>query len=253
MRNILDFPSLFDGVRVLPLEQNYRSTQPVLDATNRIIAGATERIEKDLWTAREGGERPAVVSCNDENEQSDFVVRRVLELRETGLLLKHQAVLFRATHHSLPLEMELQRRNIPYRKYGGLKFTETAHVKDLTAILRLAENPRDVSAGLRVLTLLPGVGPQTAQRLMDALATSGGDFLAWADQPSPSPAAKTAWASFVPLMIDLTRPDLNWVKLAEGLGVPAVRTDTLDEFAAHFQRAMKERGPFLIEACQGNP
>ena len=207
VRNILDFPSLFPDVDVLPLEQNYRSTQPILAATNRVIAAAAERHEKELWTAREGGELPAVVSCNDEDEQTDYVIRRVLELRESGLLLKHQAVLFRATHHSLPLELELQRRNIPYKKYGGLKFTETAHVKDLGAILRLAENPRDLSAGLRVLTLLPGVGPASAQRLMDALAEASGDFLAWADLPAPAPAAKFAWASFVSLMIDLTRPE----------------------------------------------
>jgi DNA helicase-2/ATP-dependent DNA helicase PcrA len=207
VRNILDFPGLFPDVEVLPLEQNYRSTQPILDATNRVISLATERFDKALWTAREGGERPAIVTCHDEDEQSDFVVRRVLELREGGTLLKQQAVLFRATHHSLPLELELQRRNIPYKKYGGLKFTETAHVKDLTSILRLAENPRDLTAGLRVLTLLPGVGPSTAQRLMDTLAAASGDFLAWADMPAPAPAAKVAWASFVPLMIDLTRPD----------------------------------------------
>ncbi len=207
VRNILDFPSIFPGTRVVPLEQNYRSTQPILDATNRVISLATERHDKTLWTARAGGERPAVVSCRDEDEQSDFIVRRVLELRESGLELKRQAVLFRATHHSLPLEMELQRHNIPYRKYGGLKFTETAHVKDLTAMLRLAENPRDSAAGLRVLTLLPGVGPASAQRLMDALAEAGGDFMAWADLPSPSPASRAVWASFVPLMLDLTRPE----------------------------------------------
>jgi DNA helicase-2/ATP-dependent DNA helicase PcrA len=207
VRNILDFPSLFEGVDVLPLEQNYRSTGPILDATNRVISCASERHEKNLWTAREGGERPAVVSCTDEDEQTDFVIRRVLELREGGLLLQNQAVLFRATHHSLPLELELQRRNIPYKKYGGLKFIETAHVKDLGAILRLAENPRDLSAGLRVLTLLPGVGPATAQRLMETLALADGDFLAWADLPAPAPAAKFAWASFISLMIDLTRPD----------------------------------------------
>jgi DNA helicase-2/ATP-dependent DNA helicase PcrA len=207
VRNILDFPSTFANVEVMPLEQNYRSTQPILDATNRVIAMAAERHEKSLWTAREGGERPAVVTCRDEDEQTDFVIRRVLELRETGVPLKTQAVLFRATHHSLPLEMELQRRNVPYRKYGGLKFTETAHVKDLGAILRLAENPRDLSAGLRVLTLLPGVGPASAQRLMASLAESGGDFLTWADLSAPAPAAKAAWATFVPLMIDLTRPE----------------------------------------------
>jgi DNA helicase-2/ATP-dependent DNA helicase PcrA len=206
VRNILDFPAMFPGVEVLPLEQNYRSTQQILDATNRVIALAAERHEKNLWTARAGGEAPSVVTCHDEDEQTDFVIRRVLELRENDVLLKHQAVLFRATHHSLPLELELQRRNIPYKKYGGLKFTETAHVKDLGAVLRLAENPRDLSAGLRVLTLLPGVGPTTAQRLMDSLAEAGGDFLAWADLPAPAPAAKFAWASLVGLMIGLTRP-----------------------------------------------
>jgi DNA helicase II / ATP-dependent DNA helicase PcrA len=207
VRNILDFPGMFPDVTVLPLEQNYRSTQPILEATNRIIAEASERHEKELYTLREGGEEPRVVTCHDEDEQSDFIVKRVLELREGGTLLKHQAVLFRATHHSLPLELELQRRNIPYKKYGGLKFTETAHVKDLTAILRLAENPRDLAAGLRVLTLLPGVGPQTAGRLMDALAEAGGDFMAWADLPTPAPAAKVAWPSLVSVMLDLTRPE----------------------------------------------
>jgi DNA helicase-2/ATP-dependent DNA helicase PcrA len=207
VRNILDFPAMFPNVEVLPLEQNYRSTQPILDATNRVMELASERHEKNLWTARPGGEAPSVVTCHDEDEQTDFVIRRVLELRESGLPLKKQAVLFRATHHSLPLEMELQRRNIPYRKYGGLKFTETAHVKDLAAMLRLAENPRDLSAGLRVLTLLPGVGTTTAQRLMDSLAHAGGDFLSWADLPAPVPAAKIAWASLVALMISLTRPE----------------------------------------------
>jgi DNA helicase-2/ATP-dependent DNA helicase PcrA len=207
IHNILDFPAMFPGTDVLPLEQNYRSTQPILEATNRVIALAAERHEKNLWTAREGGESPSVVTCIDEDEQTDFVIRRVLELRESGVLLKHQAVLFRATHHSLPLEMELQRRNIPYRKYGGLKFTETAHVKDLAAMLRLAENPRDLSAGMRVLTLLPGVGPTVAQRLMDTLAQNGCDFLAWADLPAPAPAAKFAWASLVRLMISLTSPE----------------------------------------------
>jgi DNA helicase-2/ATP-dependent DNA helicase PcrA len=207
VRNILEFPGMFPDVQVMPLEQNYRSVQPILDATNRVIAAAADRHDKTLWTSREGGERPAVVTCSDEDEQSDYIVRRVLELRESGLHLKDQAVLFRAAHHSLPLELELQRRNIPYHKYGGLKFTETAHVKDLTALLRLAENPRDASASLRVLTLLPGVGPATAQRLMDALVEANGDFMAWADLPSPTPAAKSAWGSLVPLMLDLTRPD----------------------------------------------
>jgi DNA helicase II / ATP-dependent DNA helicase PcrA len=207
VRNILDFPVLFPGTTVVPLEQNYRSTQPILSATNRVIAEAAERHEKELWTAREGGERPALVSCTDEDEQTDFVVRRVLEHREAGLALKQQAVLFRAAHHSLPLEVELARRNIPFRKYGGLRFTETAHVKDLSAFLRLAENPGDLPAGLRVLTLLPGVGPKTAETLMESLSLAGGDFTTWADSPPPGAAARSHWPNLVSLMVALSAVD----------------------------------------------
>jgi DNA helicase-2/ATP-dependent DNA helicase PcrA len=207
IRNILDFPARFPDVTVCPLEQNYRSTQPILTATNRIIAEAAERHDKELWTAREGGETPAVVSCADEDEQTDFIIRRVLEHREGGLQLKRQAVLFRATHHSLPLEVELARRNIPFHKYGGLRFTETAHVKDLSAFLRLADNPRDLPAGLRVLTLLPGVGPRTAQDLMEALASANGDFTAWADAGAPGAAARVYWPDLVSLMVTLTSPE----------------------------------------------
>ena len=171
VRNILDFPQHFPDTRVVTLEENYRSTQPLLDATNQVIAAATERHAKDLWTRRQGGDRPQLVSCEDEDEQTEFVVRQVLEHREAGLALKRQAVLFRASHHSLALELELTRRNIPFHKYGGLRFVETAHVKDLLAFLRLAENPRDLMAGTRVLMLLPGVGPKKATTLMDLLAT----------------------------------------------------------------------------------
>jgi DNA helicase-2/ATP-dependent DNA helicase PcrA len=207
VRNILDFPEHFPGTTVVPLEQNYRSTQPILTATNRIIAEAAERHDKELWTAREGGEPPVLVSCEDEDEQTDFIVRRVLELRESGLELKRQAVLFRATRHSLPLEVELARRNIPFRKYGGLRFTETAHVKDLAAFLRLADNPKDLPAGLRVLTLLPGVGPAKAQELMEMLALAGGDFTAWADAGAPEAAARTQWPDLVSLMVAMTSPE----------------------------------------------
>ena len=115
--------------------------------------------------------QPQLVSCEDEDEQTEFVIRQVLEHREAGLALHRQAVLFRASHHSLALELELTRRNIPFHKYGGLRFVETAHVKDLLAFLRLAENPRDLMAGTRVLMLLPGVGPKKATALMDLLAT----------------------------------------------------------------------------------
>jgi DNA helicase-2/ATP-dependent DNA helicase PcrA len=197
VHNILDFPRQFPDTRVVTLEQNYRSTQPILDTTNEVIACACEWHAKTLWSNRQGGARPQFVSCQDENEQTEFVVRSVLDHREAGLPLRRQAVLFRASHHSLALEMELARRNIPFRKYGGLRFVETAHVKDLIAFLRLAENPRDLMAGTRVLMLLPGVGPKKARTLMDAL---GADRDAWTTSPAPSPAAAEAWPQLVGLM-----------------------------------------------------
>jgi DNA helicase-2/ATP-dependent DNA helicase PcrA len=170
VRNILDFPLHFPGTTIVTLEQNFRSTSSILDATNEVIAEASERHEKNLWSRRPDGARPQLVCCEDEDEQTEFVIRTILEHREAGLPLRRQAVLFRASHHSLALELELTRRNIPFHKYGGLRFVETAHVKDLLAFLRLAENPRDLMAGTRVLMLLPGVGPKKARALMDSLA-----------------------------------------------------------------------------------
>jgi len=199
VRNILDFPTRFAAADVLTLERNYRSTQPILDATNAIIAEAAERYDKDLFTEREGGARPALVTCRDETEQTDYVIERILGHREEGTELKRQAVLFRAAHHSLALELELQRRNIPFVKYGGLKFVEMAHVKDLVAYLRLAENPNDAVAALRVLGLLPGIGPRTASSLAEALAASGGDFESWVGAHVPE-ATAAVWADFVALM-----------------------------------------------------
>jgi ATP-dependent DNA helicase UvrD/PcrA len=228
VHNILDFPRQFPDTRIVTLEQNYRSTQPILDATNLVIAEAVERHAKDLWTRRAGGGRPQLVACDDEDEQTEFIIHTVLDHREAGLALRRQAVLFRASHHSLALELELARRNIPFRKYGGLRFVETAHVKDLMAFLRLAENPRDLMAGTRVLMLLPGVGPKKAQALMERLAadTSGAagtsdaagasdaadaspdagatraaaPFAAWAGYPAPCPAAAGYWEGLVSLM-----------------------------------------------------
>ena len=196
VRNILDFEVRFPSATALTLTRNYRSTSPILSATNSVIAEAVERREKDLWTAREGGGRPRVVQCRDEAEQTDWLVERVLDHREQGTPLKRQAVLFRAQHHSMHLEMELQRRNIPFIKYGGLRFIEMAHIKDLLAILRLADNPRDVTAGLRVLGMLPGIGPKTAADLMERLGRTGGDFEAWAGARVPEAAAQD-WPGLV--------------------------------------------------------
>jgi DNA helicase-2/ATP-dependent DNA helicase PcrA len=176
VRNILEFPQRFDGTRIVKLERNYRSTRPILDATNAVIALSEQRHEKTLWTEREGGEVPGLVTCVDERDQADAVCRSILEHREDGTPLREQAVLFRAGHHSDLLEVELTRRNVPFVKYGGLKFLESAHVKDALAVLRIADNPRDEVSWFRVLQLLDRVGPAGARRVMAAIGvTAPGD------------------------------------------------------------------------------
>ena len=145
-----------------------------------------------------------LATCRDEDEQTQWLCERILEHREQGTELKKQAVLFRAQHHSMSLEMELSRRNIPFHKYGGLRFVEMAHVKDLVSFLRLAENPRDAMAGLRVLGLVPGIGPKTAAALSEALSAAGGDFqAAWAGARVPEPA-RVVWPAVVELFATLT-------------------------------------------------
>jgi DNA helicase II / ATP-dependent DNA helicase PcrA len=171
VRNILDFPGHFaPQARVVTLEENYRSTQPILAASNAVIALARERFTKNLWSARRASARPLLIAVRDEADQARYVVTRVLENREAGLALKSQAVLFRAAHHSDALEFELTRRNIPFVKFGGLKFLEASHVKDVLAALRFAQNPRDRVAGFRVTQLVPGIGPASAARVLDRLA-----------------------------------------------------------------------------------
>ncbi len=169
VRNILEFPQRFDGTTVVRLEQNYRSTPPLLAASNAVIALSPQRHEKTLWSDRRGEGRPKLRTCLDEAEQSDVLCKAVLRHREEGIPLHRQAVLFRAAHHSDLLEVELSRRNIPFVKYGGLKFLETAHVKDTLSLLRVLENPLDEVAWFRVLQLPEGIGPATARRLLTAL------------------------------------------------------------------------------------
>jgi DNA helicase-2/ATP-dependent DNA helicase PcrA len=175
VRNILDFPDAFPGTRVVTLEENYRSTQAVLDASNAAIALAPRRHPKVLRSVRGSGRRPELLTCLDEPAQSDAVCRAVLEHRERGVPLRRQAVLFRAVHHSDQLEVELARRNIPFVRYGGLRFLESAHVKDALACLRVLENPLDEVSWFRVLQLLEGVGPRIAERMMAALGVRGSD------------------------------------------------------------------------------
>ena len=171
-RNIMDFPALFPGTRVIALEQNYRSTQPVLDLSNAIIEGASERYTKILFTTNPGGDRPLLVAAYNENFQSRFVCQRVLELREEGVPLHETAVLFRSSFHSFDLELELARHDIPFVKRGGFKFIETAHVKDALAHLRVLANPRDSVSWHRLLLLIEGIGPRTAEDILTQLSAA---------------------------------------------------------------------------------
>ena len=210
VRNILDFAARFSPpAEVVTLERNYRSTAPLLAASNAVIALASERHAKALWSDTPVVEPPAIVWVAGESEQAAWVADRVLELRETGLPLKSQAVLFRAAQHSAALELELARRNIPFVKYGGLRFLDAAHIKDLLALLRFAANPRGERAGLRALQLVPGIGTASAGRLMG--------LMVGADDPGaallgfvPPPAAALAWSGFAAVFAALRRPGSAW-------------------------------------------
>jgi DNA helicase-2/ATP-dependent DNA helicase PcrA len=164
-RNIMDFPQAFPGTRVIKLEENYRSTQPILSLTNQIIQRARERYDKRLFTRKRDGELPVLVQAESEQIQSRFVCQKILELREEGVPLWDMAVLFRSSFHSFDLELELARHNIPFIKRGGFQFMETTHIKDLLAHLRIVANPQDAISWNRVLLLLEGVGPQMSQKI----------------------------------------------------------------------------------------
>lgn len=169
-RNIMDFPKHFPGARIIKLEENYRSTQPILNLTNEIIQRAKEGYEKRLFTRKSNGTRPKLVQAGSEQMQSQFVCQKILELREEGVPLWDIAVLFRSSFHSFDLEVELTRNKIPFVKRGGFQFMETAHVKDLLAYMRVLANPKDAVSWNRILLLLDGIGPGAAQKITNWLA-----------------------------------------------------------------------------------
>ena len=210
VRNILDFPAQFSpAAEIITLERNYRSTQAILAAANGVIGLAAERFTKNLWTDRNSGARPRLVSVRDEADQARYIVERVLENRESGSTLKQQAVLFRTSHHCGPLEVELTRRNIPFVKYGGLKFLDTAHVRDILALLRFVENPRDGIAGFRLMQLIPRIGPASAQEVLDHMMGAADPIRALLDMPSPSRAGDD-WGTFVETVASLRAGRSGW-------------------------------------------
>ena len=229
VRNILDFPSHFDPpATVIKLEQNYRSTQPILAASNAVIGLAAESYRKNLFSERRSEQQPLLVAAKDEQAQADYIVERVLEQREAGILLHHQAVLMRAAHHSDLLEIELGKRNIPFVKYGGLKFLEAAHVKDVLCILRWAENARDDLAGFRVLHLLPGIGPAHARRMLD-----GGTVPPGLAELLDALRHATQWPGQLGMVRKWYEPHLE--RLYEGASVRIGDLETLESLARNHQ------------------
>ena len=223
VRHILDFPQRFSPpATVLTLQRNYRASQPLLDASNAVIVLAAERFDKQLWSPRIQAPRPRLVTVEDEAAQARAVCDAVLAEREQGLQLKRQAVLFRTGAHSLALEMELARRNVPFVKYGGLRFFEAAHVKDVLAVLRWADNPLARLAALRAVRLVPGLGPASVRRLLDHLA--GGGPLASFAAPA---AARAGWAALQQLMAHLRGPAAAW---------PGDLQAVVDWYAPHAER-----------------
>ncbi len=168
-RNIIEFPDQFPGTRIIKLEENYRSVQPILDLTNSIIKQAQDSFQKHLFTEKKGGELPALISASNEHQQSQFIAQRILELREEGIDLSDIAVLFRSSYHSFDLELELNKCNIPFVKVGGFKFIEAAHIKDILAYLRVLVNPLDTISWTRMLTLIEKIGPKTSSKIIQQL------------------------------------------------------------------------------------
>ena len=210
VENILGFPERFQPrAEVVTLAQNYRSTQPVLDAANALMSEAPRQHRKYLLSIRGTGPRPRLVTVEELQSQAEFVVTEVLRRREANVPLKRQAVLFRSASHSDLLEVELAKRKVPFVKYGGLRFLEAAHVKDLLAVLRWADNPRNTLAAFRTLQLLPGVGPVGARTAIEQLEAAGYAFAALSGA-KPAEAEERQWQALIELVQTLAAPERPW-------------------------------------------
>ncbi|MEZ0343606.1 MAG: UvrD-helicase domain-containing protein [Caldimicrobium sp.] len=252
-RNIFEFPKLFPNTKIIKLEQNYRSTQPILDLANVIIANSKIKYTKTLFTLKKDGEKPVFLRPKDEAEASIFIADKILELREKGLKLSQMAVLFRSAFHSYELEIELTKRGIPFVKYGGLKLLESAHVKDVISFMKIILNTKDFLAWNRILLLMEGIGPRTAEKIINLLKeeplpfsfprilslSASRELKSFLDlymqfrpySERPSEILSRIWEYYEPLFQRIYYEDYNRrVKDIEGLFSLAERFETLDEF-----------------------
>ncbi len=241
IQNILDFPKQYPGTVVVPLEQNYRSTETILESSNQVIAGSLQRYEKNLWSKKASDQKPLLVNCKDDQDEVEYLVETILKRLEEGIPLAQQAVLFRAAYHSAALELELAKRQIPFHKYGGMKFVEAAHIKDVMAVLRLADNFKDRVAGLRVMTLLPGFGPKKAEQFLEELTSKNGDWGAMKGFSRPARLTEEDWALFVLLVRSLSATSAETLTVAQQVGrIVKVYSPMLEEKYDHVATRKKD-------------
>jgi ATP-dependent DNA helicase UvrD/PcrA len=210
VENILGFADRYKPrAEMVVLAQNYRSAQPVLDSANALMSEGPRQHRKTLLGTRQSGQKPLYVALDDAQAQAEYITGKILQTREIGGSLKRHAILFRSSHHSDVLEVELTKKNIPFVKYGGLKFLEAAHVKDMMSVLRWADNPRNTIAAFRVLKLLPGIGPGTAKQALDLFEAQGFEVKSLAAFDAPQPV-KMEWKRFCALFEKLADPATPW-------------------------------------------
>jgi DNA helicase-2/ATP-dependent DNA helicase PcrA len=210
VENILGFAERYKPkAEVVVLSQNYRSTQQILDSANALMADGARQHRKTLLGMRQSNQKPFYVAMDDAQAQAEYISGKILQTREVGGSLKRHAILFRSSHHSDVLEVEFTKRKIPYVKYGGLKFLEAAHVKDMLSVLRWADNPHNAVAGFRVLKLIPGIGPGHAKQALDHLEAQKYSVKALADFDAPQPV-KMEWKRFCALLERLADPATPW-------------------------------------------
>ena len=246
VRNIFEFPDLFPNTKVIKLEENYRSTQPILDLSNEIILQAKERYTKNLFTKKDSGFQPALIEADSVRHESRFVAQKILELREEGVPLTEMAVLFRASFHSFDLEIELGNRDLPFVKRGGFKFIETAHVKDVLAHLRVLANPQDTVSWHRVLLLLEGVGPKSSDKILNHVLGGADQIQRLAEYPGRG-SVRIEVQKLAAALQSVSDPSLSpreQVDMITQYYLPILKRNYLDD--REYSKRQKDLEQFLI-------